>query len=238
MMERLRRPTAGGTRRQGGSGFLCFAVGLVAVLLSSVEAARLRRLTGLRSAFGQPMEMTSNPGPLEIPDCACTCCQITVRKPAEIIDPTITLKCMLDEGSQANCPAKCTVKHNPVLRTELPSDIENGLDYNRYCFFQCQPKTDKISGPCGPLDKKDTKKAVSADGNGADANLPPDMPGISPRPDDFLPPGSKSGKGVECKKDPCQYKTIERIRTEAKALYGEAKVLSAGARAAAKAAPR
>lgn len=185
----------------------------------------------------QPMEVTAPAGPLNLEDCSCGCCQITARKPAEIIDPTITLKCMLDELKPRGCPKTCTVKHNPVLRTELPSDIENGLDYNRFCFFQCQPKSEKLSGPCGPMREKDEHKAVSKDGNGADANLPPHMPSIGPQPEGFVAPGTKSGKGVSCKKDPCQYKTIEKLRNEALKVYKGAIADSQAARASAKKAP-
>jgi len=186
----------------------------------------------------QPMEAVEPAGPLELEDCACSCCQITSRKPQEIIDPRITLKCMLNEMSPQGCPATCTVKHNPVLQTEIPSEIENGLDYNRFCFFQCQPKSDKLSGPCGPIHSaKDEKKAVSKDGNGADANLPPYMPNIGVQPKDFVAPGTKSGKGMECKKEPCQYKEIVRLRNEAREVYHQAMADSAQARALAKKAP-
>jgi hypothetical protein len=117
------------------------------------------------------------------------------REPHEISNPSVFLKCAsayADDGYGGNphgdviiassdavsgttgtksldCPGKCALPEN----SSLTSSDADGTEYNRFCFYGCQPYDFTIGGFCVELDEHEVDDVASKDGNGKDPLLNP-----------------------------------------------------------------
>lgn len=102
-----------------------------------------------------------------------------------------TVQAIYDQSTQTGklvstaCPSsgqfrggKCTlevgVNMDPGAGTDvLAATTESGTDYNRFCFFQCQPFDFQIGHFCVPFNPSEASAASTKHGNGQDPGLHP-----------------------------------------------------------------
>lgn len=226
-------------RRGAGPGFIAWSLLplLAASLLQAADASLLKLLR-------QPAV-----GPV-LPVCTCACCESTQRRPDEIVG-SVTLKCQAKLGPgggewtaesikrvqggykgtetvDQSCQAQCSLPSNPDDSLGRSSDA--GLEYDRFCFYSCQPHDFVVGHPCQPLDKDEAAKARDDSGNGKDPALQPatgsnsasDVDLIMPA---FNPPGKRvqvppppveEGPEVPCEeRSPCIYEPMMEARRQA-----------------------
>mmetsp|Transcript_79990 Transcript_79990/g.212307 ORF Transcript_79990/g.212307 Transcript_79990/m.212307 type:complete len:404 (-) Transcript_79990:30-1241(-) len=135
---------------------------------------------------------------LSQPSCTCDCCHVALRMPTEVHETTgAFLKCAVNEasGSQSAVTAEKGVNGAmipqktecssytdwrggtcilPVTTKVLDPTSQEGVDYNHFCFYGCQPYTFAVGDPCVPLDRREAKSARSGDGGPLDPGLAPE----------------------------------------------------------------
>lgn len=126
--------------------------------------------------------------------CSCSCCEVTRRLPDEIKDPTNFLKCALPLGFAGSTltrvkdelgniytePKSCGRSGMRLSRlsackplSPLLSSTASETDYNRFCFYNCQPHNYETGTICIEYSPQEQLAAFDIDGNGKDINLPP-----------------------------------------------------------------
>lgn len=133
----------------------------------------------------------------ESPPCSCSCCEVSRRLPDEISLPTNYLKCALPEGLAGSAVQTVeddmgrvyTVANSCGSRgmDQASSDSAGGAckavnpllaatsetDYNRFCFYNCQPHSYEIGTVCVDYGPQEQLAAFDPDGNGKDINISP-----------------------------------------------------------------
>eukprot|EP00927_Polykrikos_kofoidii_P029207 TRINITY_DN2528_c0_g1_i1.p1 TRINITY_DN2528_c0_g1~~TRINITY_DN2528_c0_g1_i1.p1 ORF type:complete len:174 (+),score=18.48 TRINITY_DN2528_c0_g1_i1:133-654(+) len=156
----------------------------ILVIVCPFEAwgSRLRSRSGSKGIF----EVYSRV--LAEKECTCQCCIAELRRPNEVGAQT-NAKCTVPPAADSRmeafgCTKTCSIVNDPIF----PS--VNVVDYTRYCFYHCVPTatTPAIArvGPnaeraavrtggelydsdCVTIKGESLKQAISADGNGRDA---------------------------------------------------------------------
>lgn len=108
---------------------------------------------------------------VEYKECTCSCCEVAERTPEEIKIQSVYLKCVQkysDVGGE--CPNKCALSSNLVIPA---ATSDKGINYDRFCFYYCQPFDTEVSGPCLRQNSTEQLTASTSDGNGEDLHLPP-----------------------------------------------------------------
>merc|ERR1719171_608459 len=195
-----------------------------AVLLKGQASAKLERI---HSRAGDP----NAPEPVTPPYCDCSCCEGTYRKPSEVEDTSLVLKCapsLFTPRRNAECAESCLVRRNALLRSS--SGAPAGLDLTGFCFMNCQLIDDSVGGTCVELSKDERADFATRDGNGQDHNMPPDMPQMTPLTAAEKAAAMKAaalraaGGSTECPEpEPCILETVEEHRNNAEDIYREAK---------------
>ncbi|CAE7650518.1 unnamed protein product [Symbiodinium sp. CCMP2456] len=131
---------------------------------------------------------------LNAKECTCNCCIRERRRPSEISDPSKSVfKCSLTPQSDHNfaayqCSNTCTVMNDPIFPRAAT------LSANRFCFYHCIPTSggsasaleaaannqdvqalqnggSLVDAACISVPPEKLPEAMSADGNGRDAQL-------------------------------------------------------------------
>lgn len=153
------------------AGLACFSAVL---LIDQADAAGHRAWRNLtRSVFLQqdPQVRDSAFPNVGISECTCSCCEVSERTPEEIEDQAIYLKCaqkFTDVGEE--CTRKCAITNNLVLPA---GTSDKGINYDRFCFYYCQPFDSAVTGPCVRQNAAEASKTAIDDGNGQDTHLSP-----------------------------------------------------------------
>lgn len=196
------------------------------------------------------LQLLRTPATPSLPVCTCGCCESTQRRPDEIVG-SVTLKCQAKLGPggsewgaasikkvkggyqgtetvDQSCQAQCKLPENPDDSLAKSSDA--GIEYDRYCFYSCQPHDFVVGHPCQPLDKKEAAEARDDSGNGKDPALQPAtgsnsasdvdliMPAFNPPGDPVQvpPPPVEEGPEVPCEdRSPCIYEPMMEARRQA-----------------------
>eukprot|EP00747_Dinoflagellata_sp_TGD_P162624 gnl/TRDRNA2_/TRDRNA2_180432_c0_seq1.p1 gnl/TRDRNA2_/TRDRNA2_180432_c0~~gnl/TRDRNA2_/TRDRNA2_180432_c0_seq1.p1 ORF type:complete len:312 (+),score=61.45 gnl/TRDRNA2_/TRDRNA2_180432_c0_seq1:71-1006(+) len=118
-------------------------------------------------------------------DCSCSCCEVIPRMPEEIVVPSVYLKCALETKSAGKVPSvssdtgtyqqeKAGCGGSCIVRGGVLDASENEVsDYNRFCFYQCQPYNYEVGNPCIGIDSEEKKKAQTKDQNAQDILVDP-----------------------------------------------------------------
>lgn len=110
-------------------------------------------------------------------ECTCSCCEVAKRTPEEIEIQSVYLKCaqkFTDVGNEygrngKECTRKCAVTNNLVLPA---GTSDKGINYDRFCFYYCQPFDTEVTGPCVRQNATEQMVSSTSDGNGEDLHLP------------------------------------------------------------------
>lgn len=165
-----------------------FALSVVTVLFLDQAGAVLKGsfvATLLNAAKQNPEEALG--GDVEFSECSCSCCEVAERSPEEIKIQSIYLKCAHKYTDVNSCGHKCQVTNNIVLPA---GTSDKGINYDRFCFYYCQPFDTEVTGPCIRQNGTEQIKAGTKSGNGEDLDLPPQGQGdiIKPHPHTTPPP--------------------------------------------------
>jgi len=171
-----------------------FVFSLTAVLVIDQSDAASHKSLWLNSASFLRHDQRHRNGPIDQAapvvvqeECSCNCCEVAERTPEEIKIQSVWLKCALKFTDVDSCSEKCAVGSNLVLPA---GTSDKGINYDRFCFYYCQPFDTAPSGPCIEQNATEQVKAATSDGNGEDLHLPPQGSGdfIHPNPPTTPPP--------------------------------------------------
>ncbi|CAE8657925.1 unnamed protein product [Polarella glacialis] len=129
---------------------------------------------------------------LEEKECTCNCCIRELRRPSEVTEQAKN-KCALAPPNDSRiaahgCTETCTVVNDPVFIQA------STIEMNRFCFHHCRPTVGGMQTPfkaaaanqnraalvtggslldaeCVSIRPEQLSQAISADGNGKDAQL-------------------------------------------------------------------
>mmetsp|Transcript_107512 Transcript_107512/g.272829 ORF Transcript_107512/g.272829 Transcript_107512/m.272829 type:complete len:210 (+) Transcript_107512:99-728(+) len=152
---------------------------------AAIAASSLRSSAALRAKKGI---FQFYDGIVETGRCGCECCIVGTRRPTEPGGEGLP-KCTVPPPLQQRCSDTCSSIGDPVL-----FNVRGIVLTERYCLYRCVPGGDKLPSEKAKLRQKPTasflggfavdtmcveapvdeaKYAISADGNGRDAELEP-----------------------------------------------------------------
>lgn len=145
----------------------------VATLNEDLAGSRFLSSRGKRHGFTRQTGLrgdSSGEGSEDPPAfCSCDCCTVVSRRPDEIVAGA-SIKCSPshDHGPDT-CGEQCAITEDDrVLLSETEGD---GLDYERFCFFECKPAAGLASAvgeQCLILDPRDAQNVVDKHGSATD----------------------------------------------------------------------
>eukprot|EP00928_Gymnodinium_smaydae_P070219 TRINITY_DN54110_c0_g1_i1.p1 TRINITY_DN54110_c0_g1~~TRINITY_DN54110_c0_g1_i1.p1 ORF type:complete len:361 (-),score=61.76 TRINITY_DN54110_c0_g1_i1:90-1172(-) len=105
----------------------------------------------------------------ERPTCSCDCCDVVERRPDEVVNG-VSIKCSPAAGhSEDVCGSECAPAQGDRILGEVAQD--GGLDYQRFCFFECKPAegvTSPVTTQCVALEDSDVRLILDPAGNALD----------------------------------------------------------------------
>lgn len=119
-----------------------------------------------------------------IPDCSCSCCQVTSRSSSQQVGG-VDLACTTDgiQNPDNQCPMQCA--------SNAFSDVVNSgdgkLQYSLFCHMTCLPAREEIGSTCRSLTQEEHAELLTQGGNGQDpATL--FAPKAPPAPEELVDP--------------------------------------------------